>query len=335
MRRLKFLFVAALTAGCLLFGGSALSAQAATDYYYIGGMTAGFSLSAGGVEIVGFKEVVSDQGAFCPATEAGMRTGDLIVAVDGIHTRSIEELNAAFARSKGKCVRITLKREGEHAEIDVTPVREKNSEKYKIGILIRDTLSGIGTVTYIEKDSLRFGALGHAICAEDRTALTIADSSVYLCSIVSVNRGERGKAGELRGLFMNDSRLGAADKVCATGLYGKFADGYDFSAAEAVEAAPLSEATIGKAIIYSTVDGVTPEAYEIAIAKVDANNRDNKNFVIKVTDERLLAETGGIVQGMSGSPIIQNGKLIGAVTHVFLNDPTRGYGIGIEKMIGN
>lgn len=215
MRRLKFLFVAALTAGCLLFGGSALSAQAATDYYYIGGMTAGFSLSAGGVEIVGFKEVVSEQGAFCPATEAGMRTGDLIVAVDGIHTRSIEELNAAFARSKGKCVRITLKREGEHAEIDVTPVREKNSEKYKIGILIRDTLSGIGTVTYIEKDSLRFGALGHAVCAEDRTALTIADSSVYLCSIVSVNRGERGKAGELRGLFMNDSRLGAADKVCA------------------------------------------------------------------------------------------------------------------------
>ena len=335
MRRLKFLFAAALAAGCLLFGGNALPADAASGLYYIGGMTAGFSLSAGGVEIVGFKEVVSEQGVYCPATEAGMRAGDVIVAVDGIHTRNIEELNAAFARSQGKPVKITLKRGGEHAELEVTPVREKNGDKYKIGILIRDTLSGIGTVTYIQKDTLRFGALGHAVCSEDKSSLTIADSSVYLCSIVSVNRGERGKAGELRGLFLNDARLGAADKVCATGLYGTFAREYDFSGMTTVEAAPLSEATIGKATIYSTVDGVAPQAYEIAIAKVDANNRENKNFVIKVTDKRLLDETGGIVQGMSGSPIVQNGKLVGAVTHVFLNDPTRGYGIGIEKMIGN
>ena len=333
MRRLKFLFVAALTAGCLLFGGSALSAQAATDYYYIGGMTAGFSLSAGGVEIVGFKEVVSDQGAFCPATEAGMRTGDLIVAVDGIHTRSIEELNAAFARSKGKCVRITLKREGEHAEIDVTPVREKNSEKYKIGILIRDTLSGIGTVTYIEKDSLRFGALGHAVCAEDRTALTIADSSVYLCSIVSVNRGERGKAGELKGLFLGENRIGMAEKNCETGIYGRFDESYDLSCLQQV---PVSgSAAPGKASIYTTINGTSPCEYSISIVKVDAGNGKNKNFVLKVTDERLLSETGGIVQGMSGSPILQGGKLIGAVTHVFLNDPTRGYGIAIERMLAN
>ncbi len=335
MRRLKFLFTAVLAAGCIFLGGNALPASAATELYYIGGMTAGFSLSAGGVEIVGFKEVSSEQGAFCPATEAGMRTGDVIVAVDGIHTKSIEDLNAAFARSKGKSVTITLKRGGEQAKIEITPVQDRHTGKYKIGILIRDTLSGIGTVTYIQKDTLRFGALGHAVCGEDKSALTIADSSVYLCSIVSVNRGERGKAGELRGLFMNDSRLGEADKVCETGLYGNFSGGYDFSNAETVEAAPLTAATIGKAVIYSTVDGVTPKAYEIAIAKVDANNRENKNFVIKVTDEALIAETGGIVQGMSGSPIIQNGKLVGAVTHVFLNDPTRGYGIGIENMLKN
>ena len=335
MRRLKFFIAAALAAGCFFLGGNALPAAASSDLYYIGGMTAGFSLSAGGVEIVGFKEVASDQGTFCPATEAGMRTGDVIVAVDGIHTRSIEDLNAAFARSNGKTVKITLKRDGEQAQIEVTPVRDRHADRYKIGVLIRDTLSGIGTVTYIQKDTMRFGALGHAVCGEDKTALTIADSSVYLCSIVCVNRGERGKAGELRGLFLNDSCIGAADKVCATGLYGKFSDGYDFSDATAVETAPLAEATIGKATIYSTVDGVTPKAYDIAIAKVDANNHENKNFVIKVTDDELIAETGGIVQGMSGSPIIQNGKLIGAVTHVFLNDPTRGYGIGIEKMLTN
>ena len=335
MRKLKFFFAAAIAAGCIFLSGNTLPARAASNEYYLGGMAAGFSLSAGGVEIVGFKDVASADGAKCPAAEAGMRTGDLIVAVDGIHIRSISDLNAALARSGGEHVTVTIKRGAEHKSFSLAPVLEKGGDRYKIGILIRDTLSGIGTVTYIQKDTLRFGSLGHAVCGEDKTALTIADTSVYLCSIVSVNRGERGKAGELRGLFLNDTRLGSADKACETGLYGKFADGYDFSTAETVEAAPLSEAEIGKAVIYSTVDGVTPQPYEIAIAKVDAGNRDNKNFVIKVTDERLLAATGGIVQGMSGSPIVQDGKLIGAVTHVFLNDPTRGYGIGIEKMLGN
>ena len=202
-------------------------------------------------------------------------------------------------------------------------------------MLIRDELSGIGTVTYIEKGSGRFGSLGHAVCDEERDSLSIADASVYLCSIIGVNRGERGRAGDLKGLFLSDYKIASADKVCETGLYGTFDDGYDCSALPTVEIAPLSAATIGSAVIYSTVDGTVPQAYDVAIAKVDPNNKQNKNFVIKVTDEELLRETGGIVQGMSGSPIVQDGKLIGAVTHVFLNDPTRGYGIGIEKMIGN
>lgn len=335
MRRLKFFFAAVFAVGCFMLGGNAIPADAAAAKYYIGGMTAGFSLSAGGVEIVGFKKVAAENGQVCPAADAGLRAGDVIVAVEGIHTKTVDDLNAAFARSNGSAVKITVKRGGEQEELSVTPVYESSGGRYKIGILIRDTLSGIGTVTYVDKNTLRFGALGHAVCDANRTSLTIADSSVYLCSIVSVNRGERGKAGELRGLFMNENRLGTADKVCSTGLYGKFDPEYDFSGMTCVEAAPLSEATIGKAVIYSTVDGVSPQEYEIAIAKVDSYNRDNKNFVIKVTDERLLGETGGIVQGMSGSPILQNGKLIGAVTHVFLNDPTRGYGIGIEKMLNN
>ena len=150
-----------------------------------------------------------------------------------------------------------------------------------------------------------------------------------------MNKGTRGRAGELRGLFMNDKPLASADKVCEDGLYGTFDKNYDFSHIKTVEAAPVSEAKIGKACIYSTVDGICPQEYQISIVKVDANQKDNKNFVIKITDERLIDETGGIVQGMSGSPIVQNGKLIGAVTHVFLNDPTRGYGIGIEKMLEN
>ena len=336
MRKLNFFLSGVLLAVCIAAGGGArLPAEAAGTQYYLGGMTAGFSLSANGVEIVAFKEVASESGGGCPAAQAGMKTGDLIVAVDGIHTRTIAELGDALARSGGSETQFIVKRDGESLQMSLTPLKDKKDGKYKIGILIRDTFSGIGTVTYIEKGSGRFGSLGHAVCDESHISLALADAAVYRCSIVGVSRGERGRAGELKGLLLNDMPIADADKVCETGLYGKFSDGYDFSEAKTVEAAPISEATIGKAVIYSTVDGVEPREFEIAIAKVDAGNKSNKNFVIKVTDEDLLRETGGIVQGMSGSPIVQNGKLIGAVTHVFLNDPTRGYGIGIEKMLGN
>lgn len=296
-------------------------------------MTAGFMLSAGGAEVIDLSEVVAEDGIHRPATDAGILPGDCICAVDGIEIKTIQELNSALDRSDGKEIKLCIRRDGESAEIKICPIKEKSSGKYKIGVLIRDTLSGIGTVTYIEKGSLRFGALGHGV--SDGNVSQIADSQMYSCSIIGINKGMRGKAGELRGLFLNDKPLATAQSICETGLYGTFEKGYDFSHCETVEILPLSKATIGKAVIYSTINGTHPQKYDISIVKVDANNRGNKNFVIKVTDEKLISETGGIVQGMSGSPIVQNGKLIGAVTHVFLNDPTRGYGIGIEKMLAD
>ncbi len=334
MRKLKIYMTAALAALVLCTGGfapSGIVSEAAGAEYYIGGMTAGFTLSAGGTEIIGLNEVVAEDGTYRPATDAGLRVGDCICAVDGICVKSISDLNAAMERSGGKTVTLVVKRAGETAEVKLTPVKEKKSGKFKIGVLIRDTLAGIGTVTYINIDTRKFGALGHAVCDENHNSLEIAGAKVYLCSVVGVNKGSRGKAGELRGMFMGQ-QLAKAEKVCESGLYGTFDKNYDYSRLETVQTAPVSEVTIGKAIIYSTVDGVFPQKYEIAIAKVDANNKDNKNFVIKVTDEKLISETGGIVQGMSGSPIVQNGKLVGAVTHVFLNDPTRGYGIAIGNM---
>ncbi len=334
MRKLKIYMTAALAALVLCTGGfapSGIVSEAAGAEYYIGGMTAGFTLSAGGTEIIGLNEVVAEDGTYRPATDAGLRVGDCICAVDGICVKSISDLNAAMERSGGKTVTLVVKRAGETAEVKLTPVKEKKSGKFKIGVLIRDTLAGIGTVTYINKDTRKFGALGHAVCDENHNSLEIAGAKVYICSVVGVNKGSRGKAGELRGMFMGQ-QLAKAEKVCESGLYGTFDKNYDYSRLETVQTAPVSEVTIGKAIIYSTVDGVYPQKYEIAIAKVDANNKDNKNFVIKVTDEKLISETGGIVQGMSGSPIVQNGKLVGAVTHVFLNDPTRGYGIAIGNM---
>ncbi len=337
MRKLKFLIAAALTAVLFVLGSGfrVVGAEAATAKYYIGGMTAGFMLSAGGAEVIGLSEVSAEDGLHRPAEDAGIRVGDTIVAVDGIHTKTIGDLNAALERSGGNEVMILVRRKGDTAQIPITPVKDKKSGNYKIGVLIRDTLAGIGTVTYIDRESYRFGSLGHSVCDDNHNLLEISDPKVYLCSVIGVTKGIRGKAGELRGLFVNDTVLAKADFVNETGLYGTFEKNYDFSRCELVETAPISEASIGKAIIYSTVDGVCPQKYEISIAKVDEHNRDNKNFVIKVTDERLLDETGGIVQGMSGSPIVQNGKLIGAVTHVFLNDPTRGYGIGIEHMIAD
>ncbi len=338
MRKLKFYIatVVALILTIFFAGtGAAVAAHADTSpkEYYIGGMTAGFMLSAGGAEVIGLSEISTEDGIRRPAEEAGIRIGDTILAIDGIKISTISDLNSALERCGGKKIVVTVRRGGETAETELIPVRDKKNNKYKIGVLIRDTLAGIGTVTYIDRETYRFGALGHAVCDENKNPLTISEPRVYLCSVIGVNRGVRGKAGELRGLFVNDTPLGKAEKVCDSGLYGTFDKKYDFSRCELVEAAPLSEAEIGKAVIYSTVDGTFPQKYEVSIVKVDEFSRENKNFVIKVTDRRLIDETGGIVQGMSGSPILQNGKLIGAVTHVFLNDPTRGYGIGIEKMI--
>ena len=338
MRKIQRMFMAVLVAVCALACGTGTASGDAADdggQYYLGGIAAGFSLSAGGAEIIGFKEIAANGNCGCPASEAGLQVGDTIVAVDGIAVQSVQDLNAALERSRGSEIRVLVRRGKGRAEVTVRPVYDRTAERYKIGVLIRDTLSGIGTVTYIRCDTLRFGSLGHEVCDDAKAPMQIADASVYLCSVVGVNRGERGRAGELRGLFLNDGPIATADRVCDAGLYGQFSREYDFSDWQTVETAPLSRATIGKAVIYSTVDGTQPQAYDIAIAKVDAGNRNNKNFVIKVTDERLIRETGGIVQGMSGSPIVQNGKLIGAITHVFLNDPTRGYGIGIEKMLDN
>ena len=335
MRKRKFFLVGLLLSACFLFCGTTTKAEAAGCEYYIGGMPAGFTLSEGGAEIIGLNEVAGEDGLYSPAEKAGIKVGDCIVAVDDIAVKNIADLNEALERCHGKPIKLTIKRNGETAQVETTPVKDAKSGKFKIGVLIRDTLTGIGTVTYINKETLRFGALGHGVSTDNFSELGIADSKVYLCSIVGVTKGTRGRAGELRGLFMNDKPIATADNVCVAGLYGTFDKNYNFSHLRTVQSAPVSEAKIGKACIYSTVDGICPQEYQISIVKVDENQKDNKNFVIKITDERLIDETGGIVQGMSGSPIVQNGKLIGAVTHVFLNDPTRGYGIGIEKMLVN
>ena len=298
---------------------------------YVGGMPAGFTLGIGGAQVIGLSQVLGEGGSFSPAAKAGLKTGDIIEKASGVRVRNTAELNEAIALCGGKQTTLSVRRNGELADVAVTPVKDKITGKYKIGILARDSVSGIGTVTYIDKQTRKFGSLGHPVTAENGTRFS--GGEICSCCIVGVKKGVRGKAGELCGTFLSSERFGNGEKVTDCGIFGTVDETYTLNGNLTAYTASAEEVTIGDACIYSTVDGETPKKYEIDVVKVDKNNRGNKNFVIKITDRELLEKTGGIVQGMSGSPILQNGKLIGAVTHVFLNDPARGYGVSVETMM--
>ena len=334
MRKLSIFVLGASLSFGFVFGNHVQTVRVSADstIVYVGGMSAGFTLKSGEPQIIGLCEVVTENGVCSPAVNAGLRTGDRIIKVAGIKVESIEELNEIVNKSQGKTLAFEIHRGRETLSLSIQPVKDKISNRYKIGILARDSVSGIGTVTYVDKTSGRFGSLGHSVVGENKAPLKISDGIVYECSIVGVQKGVRGKAGELRGMFISDKRLGNAEKLCDCGIFGKVSDEFDYDSLTPAKA-DSSAAIPGSAYIYSTVDGTKPQKYEIEIVKVDRENKENKNYVIKITDEDLIAETGGIVQGMSGSPILQNGKLVGAITHVFLNDPTRGYGIDIEAMM--
>ena len=338
MRRLSALFLGVLISCGIAAGGfgysySFVSADAECREVYVGGMPAGFTLSAGGAQVIGICEVMSERGVCTPASDAGIRTGDVITKAAGIKVETISDLNEILSKSKGKSIELCVRRGENTLALSLQPVKDKVTGRYKIGVLIRDSVSGIGTVTYIDKQTRRFGSLGHSVVGEDHQGMKIAGGKVYQCSIVSVSKGIRGKAGELRGMFLNEEGIGSAEKLCDCGIYGQVSDSYDVTSLQTVQTSEIDEVKPGSAYIYSTVSGVCPKKYTVDIVKVDKHNKSNKNFVIKITDKDLINETGGIVQGMSGSPILQDGKLIGAVTHVFLNDPTRGYGIDINAMI--
>lgn len=308
------------------------SASVAEKSVYVGGMSAGFTLKTGMAQVIGTCEVVTEHGFVSPAAKAGVRAGDNIRKVNGIKVETIAQLNEIINESKGKCLDFEIERGGNALQLNVQPVLDKNTGRYKIGVLVRDLVSGIGTVTYIDENSGRFGSLGHSVTGENNCTMSLLEGAVYECSIVGVSKGMRGKAGELRGMFLTDKTIGNAEKLCNCGIFGQVSE--EFVMDDLMRTvASSSEVQPGSACIYSTVNGMDVKRYEIEIVKVDKRNKEHKNYVIKITDEDLIAETGGIVQGMSGSPILQNGKLVGAVTHVFLNDPTRGYGIDIDVML--
>lgn len=337
MRKFKFSSLLILLIFIIAFAvvGAPIGVSADSKEVYIGGIPAGFTLGLGGAQVVGICEVLTVEGTKCPAKEAEIYVGDIILTLNGISIESAQDLDAILAKEPKEEFSAVIQRNGEKITVNIKPAKDITSGKRKLGVLVRDSVSGIGTVTYIEKDSLHFGSLGHPVLGENGEAMKVCGGKIYNCSIVNVVKGIRGKAGELKGVFINDSCIATAEINCESGIFGTFNKNYDFSEFKSINTASVNEAHPGKASIYTTIDGVTPKEYSVSIVKVDKYNKQNKNYVIKITDDCLLSETGGIVQGMSGSPIVQDGKLIGAVTHVFLNDPTRGYGISIDNMFEN
>ena len=322
------LIFAALCSVCTMTG----AAPAGGGELYLGGFPAGFMLNTTTVEVVGMCDVMTDNGLVSPARDGGLKTGDVIKSINGKEVTSSEHVTRLLSGDL-KRAEITVEREGSEIGLTLTPVKDITSGQMRVGVLVRDSLSGVGTITYINKTDNSFASLGHPVTNSSGKITDINGGELYSCVIYDVKRGVRGTPGELKGAFQNGKTIGSADLNCECGVYGKLDDGYDFSNLTRIEAGNIDDVTLGKAVIYSTVSSNKRESYDISIVKVDKTNKDNRNFVIKIDDKNLLEKTGGIVQGMSGSPIVQNGKLIGAITHVFINDPTRGFGISIGNML--
>ena len=290
----------------------------------------GIKIYTDGVMVVGITEVDSDSGAISPAKIAGLQLGDLITSINGVNVLTNEEVALIIEQSSGRTLKFNVIRENQKFTVLVKPVISTSSNKYKAGIWVRDSSAGIGTSTFYCPSLNVACGLGHGICDIDTgELLTINSGEAVSANIIDVKKSNAGSPGELKGQFLE----GGLGKILTNNDTGVF---YSYKSNEFRNLKKLAvkqDIKIGDAKIYACIDGITPRYYNCKIEKINHNDSINKNMVVKIIDEELLDKTGGIVQGMSGSPIIQNNKLIGAITHVFVNDPTKGYGIFAENML--
>lgn len=312
-----------------------VSAQAAEISSLIPiGHTVGIQMSAEGVLVVRLDDVQTENGAICPARDAGVQEGDLIVGVNGEQISANDDLQKQIALSGGQPVELTLESDGSSRTVTVTPCADSDGV-YRIGVLARDGMAGIGTLTYVDPETGAYGSLGHGICdSETGVLIPLRDGSLVQSSVGSVQRGQVGEPGALQGEFASDSEIGTVDENTESGIFGTLTDSSIYDSLESVPVGSADEIEVGDAEILTNVEGDTVEKYSVQVEKIYPEDDEyGRGMMLRVTDPELLEKTGGIVQGMSGSPVLQNGKLIGAVTHVLVNDPTCGYAIGIERMI--
>ena len=302
-----------------------------------GGQSIGVTLFTKGALVVGITGVELENGTTVnPAREAGMLPGDVITRINGVEVENAEHVTRIINETTGD-LDITVERNGRELNLKVKPVQDFSDGKMRLGVWVRDSTAGVGTLTFIDPNNRWFAGLGHAITDLDTgSVLSVKQGEIYFSEIIQINKGESGIPGEIQGFFSSASgNMGFICKNTDYGIYGTLYDNVDLNKfAKPIPIAHRDQVCLGAASILSTIDHKGVREFSCEIIKLaDQSFPGQKGIVIKITDPELLDKTGGIVQGMSGSPIIQDGKLVGAVTHVFVNNPTKGYGLYADWMV--
>ncbi|MGI6659446.1 MAG: SpoIVB peptidase [Dethiobacteraceae bacterium] len=304
-----------------------------------GGHSIGIKLHSEGVLVVGHHLVQGRGVSASPAKEAGIEVGDVLLAIEGTKLADANQVAEVINQHKDKSILTFQVKRGERIfTAAVKPLLCQETNRPRVGLYVRDSAAGVGTLTFYDPQTQIYGALGHVITDVDTNqAIEIKDGEIVKASIVNIRAAQRGSPGEKTGVFQEGEDLaGTIEKNCQFGIFGRLSSimPVQGSSSKALPIALASQVKPGPAQILTVLEGTTIESFDIEIQRVYNQSRpSDKGMIIEITDERLLEATGGIIQGMSGSPIIQNGRLVGAVTHVFVNDPTRGYGIFLEWMI--
>ena len=304
------------------------------DEVYVGGVPIGISISTTGAIVINEKVVETEEGLKETQKSDRFREGDLVTAINGVEVSSLNELCEVIENSENENFEVTYKRKNKLHKAIIKGEKDKLTGKYKLGLWVRDDVTGIGTLTYVNKETGSFAALGHAI-TDNENSVDVAEGKVYDCRLLGIDKGEKNDPGQLRCMFLQtDEVKGEIVKNTKYGVFGTLTEKEGLvDQNRVVKLGGRLSVNPGKAYIVSSVSGIREE-YEIEIIKANYQSKaDDKSLVFRVKDKRLLDLTGGIVQGMSGSPIIQNGKLVGAVTHVFMSDPTKGYGVYSDWMV--
>ena len=302
----------------------------------LGGLI-GMKLYTNGVLVVGMSEIYGQNNqVYRPYENTGIKEGDTITKINDEYIVSTEDMTECINASQGKEIKITYIHNNKTLETNITPI-ETDKNNYKVGLWVRDTAAGVGTATFYDKNTGKVAMLGHGILDVDTEELIdISDGKVTNTSVVSIIKGENGKTGRIQGIVEGQKEIGTISKNTYYGVYGKLYNMNEIkgNTSKAVKIALRNEIQAGEATLMCALDNGQVKEYTVEIQKIYLNNNsNNKSMLLKVTDEELLEKTGGIIQGMSGSPIIQNGKLIGALTHVLVQNPTQGYAVFSDIMV--
>lgn len=302
---------------------------------YLGGIPIGIKLGSKGVLVTGFNNLLTDGGKVNPFKDSLVNIGDVLYSVDGQVVKCVDDVVKAVNNAKNDEIELIFSKYNQDIVLKTKIYDDKVSGKKKLGLMVKDEVLGIGTLTFVDYNK-RFGALGHHIIDSETGAnKQLNVGNIYNSTILGQTKGEVGKAGHLNGVILDKKQIGTVEKNTNIGLYGEASDAI-INGLNKIEVGSRDEIKLGNAQIFSSIIGNKPKLYDIEIIKLTKQNSPaERGMIVRVVDKELIDKTGGIVQGMSGSPIIQNGKLVGALTHVFLNDAKKGYGVYIDWMLNN